>query len=161
MPYLVTVEQLPEQPILSIRDRRPISAIPAFMGEAFGALFRHLGTLRVSPTGPPFAIYHAFGPDTVDAEICVPVEGMYPVAGTIHARILPATQVARTVHIGAYEDLGAAYEAVMAWVSTHPFEASGPAQERYLTGPGDGARAAAYRTEVEQPITPVKVAASV
>ena len=161
MHYIVTVEQLPEQPILSIRDQRPIGAITEFMGEAFGALYRHLGMLRGSTSGPPFAIYHAFGPDTMDAEICVPVEGTYPVTGRIQARILPATQVARTVHIGPYDDLGAAYEAVTAWVSTHPFEASGPVQERYQTGPGDGASAATYRTEVEQPITPLRVAASV
>ena len=77
----------------------------------------------------------------------------------IQSRTLPAMTVARTLHVGRYEDLGAAYGAVSAWVTRHGFEGAGPLQERYLDGPGDGSAPSGYRTEIEMPIIPLLVAA--
>ena len=66
--------------------------------------------------------------------------------------------VARTLHVGPYEDLGAAYRALTEWIDRNGLEAAGPVQERYLNGPGDGATPAEYRTEVEIPVVPGAVA---
>jgi effector-binding domain-containing protein len=158
MDYLIATRELPKQPIVSMRDRRPQQELPAFLGEAFGALFGKLGLLGVAPSGPPFVIYHEFGPDGVDAEVCLPIAEAVTGISEPRSRVLPPVTVASTLHVGRYEKLTAAYAALMEWIRRHEFEAAGPAQERYLSGPGDGVLPEEYRTELEIPIVPAAAA---
>jgi effector-binding domain-containing protein len=159
MDYLVATHHLEPQAILSIRDRRPLGDVPAFIKAAFVDLFGRLRLLAVSPSGPPFVIYHEFGTDFIDAEVSVPIDRSISAAGRVVSRIVPAMTVARTVHVGAYEALDDAYAAVSDWIGDHGFEAAGPIQERYLNGPGDHVAPSDYRTEIEIPILPSMVAA--
>jgi effector-binding domain-containing protein len=152
MDYPIAVQDLEAQPIISIRGRHSQAEIPAFLGRSFGLLFGHLKLLGVEPAGPPFVIYHAFGPVGIDAEVCVPVATVVSAAGGVQARVLPSMTVAGTLHIGPYEALGAAYDAIQDWTRGHGFEAAGPMRERYLNGPGDNVSPAEYRTEVEVPV---------
>jgi effector-binding domain-containing protein len=152
MDYVIATLELAQQPIVSIRDRRPQPDLPGFLGEAFGELFGRLGLLGVQPAGHPFVIYHEFGAEGIDAEVCVPVPDSVSATASIQARILPAMTVAHTLHVGPYEDLGVAYGALMDWIRRSGLEPAGPVQERYLNGPGDLVPPAEYRTEVEIPI---------
>ncbi|MGZ8515150.1 MAG: GyrI-like domain-containing protein [Candidatus Limnocylindrales bacterium] len=161
MDYVIAKRELPQQPIVSIRDRCAQGDIPGFVGTAFGELFGRLGLLGVEPAGPPFVIYHEFGPDGVDAEVSVPIAQAVSATGRIKARVLPAVTVAGTLHVGPYDDLGAAYAALTEWIRSNGFEATGPFQERYLNGPGDQVSPAEYRTEVEIPIVAAAVAVPV
>ncbi len=160
MEYVIASRELASQGILSIRDRIPPTDIPMFLQDAFGELFGRLGLLGVPPAGHPFVIYHAFGPSEMDAEVCVPIAGPAQATGRIKSRELAATTVARTLHVGPYEDLGAAYRALTDWIERNGLEAAGPVQERYLNGPGDAASPADFRTEVEIPIAPAAVSVS-
>ena len=157
MDYVIATYALEPQSIVSIRDRRKRIDLPGFLKEAFPELFRRLGILGVSPAGPPFVIYHAFGTEDVDAEVCVPVDQAVSATGTIQSRVLPEVTVARTLHVGRYEDLGIAYAALSDWIRRNGFEAAGPFQERYLDGPGDNVAPSEYRTEIEMPIVPLVV----
>ena len=158
MEYVIATRDLAEQPIVSIRDRRRHMDIPTFLREAFGALFGRLGMLGVTPASPPFVIYHEFGPDEIDAEVCVPIAETAPESEEVRSRVLPAMQVAGTLHVGRYEKLTEAYAALTEWIARNGLEASGPVQERYLNGPGDTDVPEEYRTEVEIPIAPAVVA---
>ena len=160
MDYTVVRRDLPQQPIVSIRDRRPAQALPGFLAEAFGEMYGQLGVLGVGPAGPPFVIYHEFGPELIDAEVAIPISRPVLSEGRVQARVLPAATVASTLHVGPYEALGAAYTAVTDWIAVNTCEAAGPFQERYLNGP-DQATPAEYRTEVEVPIVPIRVAVPV
>jgi effector-binding domain-containing protein len=161
MTYSIATHDLARQPIVSIRERHERADLPAFLGGAFGRLFSRLEELGVSPAGPPIVMYHQFGLDDVDAEVCVPIDQTIATSGPIQARVLPAVTVAGTVHVGRYEDLRAAYAALTEWLMRSGFDAAGPVQERYLRGPGDGVQPADYRTVVEIPIVrqPVSVPA--
>jgi effector-binding domain-containing protein len=97
----------------------------------------------------------------IDAEVSVPFGAPIAASGKIESRVLPAMTVARTVHLGPYENLGAAYTALWSWIRSHGFEVAGPVQERYLNGPGDRIASNEYRTEIEMPIVPLVVAAPV
>lgn len=152
MGYSIAVHDLASQPIISIRGRHAETEIPGFLARSFGLLFGHLKLLGVDPAGPPFVIYHAFGPAGIDAEVCVPVASPVSAEGGVESRILPATTVARTLHVGPYEELGAAYDAVSDWIRGRGFELAGPMRERYLNGPGDNVSTTEYRTEVEIPV---------
>ncbi len=158
MEYVIATRELAAQAVLSIRDRQAASDVPAFLSGAFGELFGRLGLLGVPPAGHPFVIYHAFGPADMDAEVCVPIAQAASATGRIQSRELPAMTVARTLHVGPYEGLGATYRALTEWIERNGLGAAGPVQERYLNGPGDGVGPAEYRTEVEITIVPSAVA---
>ncbi|MGZ8437128.1 MAG: GyrI-like domain-containing protein [Candidatus Limnocylindrales bacterium] len=158
MDYVIATRELGPESVLSIRERRSSPDIPGFLSGAFGELFGRLGLLGVQPAGHPFVIYHAFGPNDIDAEVCVPIAEGVSATGRIRSRELPAVTVARTLHVGPYDDLGAAYRALTEWINRNGLEAAGPVQERYLNGPGDGAAPTEYRTEVEIPVVPAAVA---
>jgi effector-binding domain-containing protein len=158
MEYVVATHELPAQPIFSIRERQAPPDIPAFLSGAFGELFGRLGLLGIPPAGHPFVIYHAFGPADMDAEVCVPMAEAASATGRMQSRETPAMTVARTLNVGPYEELGAAYRALTEWIERNGLEAAGPVQERYLNGPGDGVGPGEFRTEVEIPIVPAAVA---
>jgi effector-binding domain-containing protein len=157
MRYEVTTQDVPDEPILSVRDRVAMSRLPGFIGQSYQALYGRLGELGVPATGAPFVIYHAFGPGEVDAEVCVPLA--YQVAGSaaMVSRVLLAGLVARTLHLGAYDGLGAAYTELTEWIGDHGFEATGAARERYLNQPGPGVARADCVTEIDIPITAARV----
>lgn len=159
MEYVIATRELGAQDVFSIRDRLAPTEIPTFLQGAFGELFGRLGLLGVEPAGHPFVIYHAFGPSEMDAEVCVPIAQPASATGRMVSRQLPALTVARTLHVGPYEELGAAYRALTDWIERNGFQTSGPVQERYLNGPGEGVGPAEFRTEVEIPI--VRAAAAV
>jgi effector-binding domain-containing protein len=161
MEYDVAIIDYEEQRIISIRDRREQQAISHFIGRSFDELFGHLRLLGVEPAGPPFVAYHEFGPHEIDAEVCVPVGGSVEASGRVRTRLLPAMTVARTLHVGPYEQLGEAYRAIGDWAERRHLEGTGPLRERYLNGPGQVASPAEYRTEIELPIDAAAVAAPV
>jgi effector-binding domain-containing protein len=160
MTYEFATHQIPTTGIISIRDQIVPDAFPAFLGGAFPELFEFVGRHGIATLGHPFVMYHAFGPDVIDAEVCVPVAAPGPTTDRIQARTLPATEVVRTLHIGPYEELGSAYAALTEWVSDHGFVSGAPVRERYLTGVTDDVPPSAYRTELDMPIEPAATAAA-
>ena len=161
MDYHFGTHEVAPQPIVSIRERHLTSDMPRFLGESFGILFGRLEEVGIRPAGPPFAIYHEFGKDTIDAEVCVPVPAIVVGGDVFESHELPAATVVRTIHVGPYTELGGAYEAINGWIEAHDMRATGPVRERYLNGPGDGLEPAAYVTEVEIPILPARIPAFV
>ncbi len=159
MRYEVSTHEVPDQPILSVRQRLPMADLPGFIGQSYQEMYRHLGELGVEPSGAPLVIYHAFGPGDVDAEVSVPVAYPVEASGRMTSRVLPAGTVARTLHQGPYNELGAAYTELTEWVGDHGFEAVGPASERYLNEPGPDVLPTGYLTEIDIPVAPAKVAA--
>ena len=157
MGYDIIQEELHRQPIVSVREQLEQQELPAFFGRAFGELYAHLGRHGVPPRGEPFMIYHAFGPDGIDAEVCLPVPTVVPGTERVTYRERPAVTVAETLHVGPYDELGGAYQALTEWIADHGFATAGPVRERYLNEPGPGVPPATYRTIVQIPIEPVAV----
>lgn len=155
MAYEMSVVDVPETHVIAIRGAHPAADVPAFIGTAFDDLFGHLGRLGIEPAGPPFVLYHAFGPHGVDADVCVPVAGPIATGGRIETHLLPPATCVRTLHVGPYAALSGAYAALTEWVDDHAFRPDGPVRERYLNGPGDTTTPDEYRTEIEMPVAPV------
>jgi effector-binding domain-containing protein len=157
MAYEFTTHEIPAMDILFVRDAVAADGFPAFLGGAFPELYAHVERHRITPAGHPFVIYHAFGPDRIDAQVCAPILGPASGGGRLQIGTIPAATVVRTSHVGRYEDLGSAYAALSEWVADHRLTPGGPIRERYLTGVGDGVPPEAYRTELDQPIEPAPV----
>lgn len=99
-------------------------------------------------------MYHdpEFKEDDLDVEIGIPVAEPVPGQDRITGGELPPGPVAYTVHAGPYNEIGAAYRAVMAWIQAHGHESAGPPREVYLVGPGQARDENEYRTELNWPI---------
>jgi effector-binding domain-containing protein len=139
------IVQLAPQPTVAVRLQ------PAWETLDIGALFDHhipqiarrLGALGLAPGGPPYARYHAFGPDGVDVELGFPVAAP-PYAlpslaevppGDVGQTELPGGPAAVTTHVGGYEGLSATYDRLAAWIGAEGRAAAGGPWESYRDNP--------------------------
>jgi DNA-binding transcriptional MerR regulator len=77
-------------------------------------------------SGPPIMIYHdeEFNPARVDVEAAWPVSDPAVATGT-----LPSCRAAAVMHVGPYDQLCQAYEAVFAWINGNGYRTAGPLRE--------------------------------
>ena len=123
------------QPVLSIRARTPVQDLPALFGKVYGTIGQYLGELRQQPAGAPFTAYYNMDMQDLDVEIGFPVAGPLPGKGEVMAGEIPAGRYAACLHIGPYNAIGAAYDALQVWLTEHGYEAMGVSYEFYLNDP--------------------------
>lgn len=157
MTYDISTHETPARSVVSIRARIAPADIATFVGRSFGDLYGHLGLLGVQPSGEPLVVYHAFDPDGIDAEVCVPITAEVSATGRIVSHVLPGGLVAETLHVGPYDELSTAYKALTEWIRQSDLEVTGPVRERYLNAPGEDVPPAEYRTLIEMPVAPALV----
>lgn len=151
MNYEVHVKQSPPEHVVTKRSHTTIAAISATIGDALQSVATTL-TPPDTFRGAPFALYHGdIEPEDVDIEVGFPVAPGATAAGDV--RDLPGGPVAYTVHVGPYESIGDAYEALYGWLRLHGLDPSGPPREIFLVGPGQATKPEDYRTEIEVPVT--------
>lgn len=155
MTYAVTVHDVAEATVVSIRGWVPDGMLADFFGKSLFELTRVTSSAGAVTRGSPFAIYHAFSEAGSDIEVALPVTGWVVVTPPATCRTVPAMRVARTVHLGPYGRLTHAYAAVQEWIAEHGYKSTGPVQEHYLTGPD--ALPEDYWTVVEIPISPALI----
>ena len=132
------------------RGEMPLSEMAAWLAGAFSTVGGYLKDNSVVPSGPPFARY-AF------LDGCAAVEAGFPVPYEVAARngveasVLPDGPAAITTHVGRYEDLDRAYEAIHTWLDRHGYAEAGPHWEVYFTDPNTEPDVSRWRTDVVQP----------
>ena len=125
--YDVATSHVDEQPYVSRTKRVLVPDLEPFIIDTF----RELGRDEVCEAG--FVLYHG----AVNSEEDGPVEVCVPRADG--DRRLPAGEIAFTEISGEqclFPQILGAYEAVYRWAKERGREASGPAREIYLRGPG-------------------------
>lgn len=149
--YDVVLKQIEPLKVVAARD-----VIPTYsdVDKLFGTVFGHLGQHRAKPAGPLLAIYYdeEYRERDVDVEAAVPVAESLPGGEQVTVQELPGGEMASLIHKGAYQTIGEAYAALMAWVEASGYNVAGPNREIYLTGPGDADDPADYVTEVQLPV---------
>lgn len=150
MNYQVHIKQQPQAHVVTKRTHTTLAKIGDTMSSTLATIAAEV-TPPGAARGVPFAIYYnePFKPDDIDVELGVPIAAGASVptaAGAI--KELPGGPVAYTVHVGSYESIGAAYDALFGWLETHGMQAKGPPREIYLVGPGQGTKPEEYRTEI-------------
>jgi effector-binding domain-containing protein len=151
----VTLKKVEPMTIASIRE-----VIPGYqdMGAHFGEILAHLGTNRIAPTGPAFAIYYDEGYKEKDihVESAVPVGSGTPSGARVKVRELPGVaQVASLTLQGSYEGLSDAYGRLLGWIQAQGYRIVGPNREIYLQGPGPDYEPPEYLTELQFPVQKV------
>jgi effector-binding domain-containing protein len=116
-------------------------ASPDEMGQhqpaAFGAVAGYLGRIGIPITGPAVSRYEPAEGGRFRVSSGFVVEGDFATGDGVEHQRLPECEVGRTVHVGRYEKLGEAYDALRRGVreAGREVEESGTMWEEYLTGP--------------------------
>lgn len=148
MTYQIEIVELREQPAAVVHGHADSGHIGQFLEKAFSDVAAVVAAEHLTYTGAPFGRYTPTGDGGFDVEAGFPVSGPAVAAGAVEIITLPGGLVARTLHRGSYEGIGAAYEATGAWVQQHGFIVAGAPWETYLDGP----EVPTPRTEVYFPV---------
>lgn len=154
MTYDVHLAEVRTQPTAVVRAHVQADDIADFLAGAFAEVMAVLERQQLAPVGPPFGRY-TVGDDGFEVESGFPTSGAVAPSGRVVPSELPGGTVATTLHAGAYDQVGDAYEAATSWLTEHGMVASGVPWEAYLDGPD----VAEPRTEVFVPCRPVETTA--
>ena len=127
--------------------------LPWYLG-ALGELHAMLDARGVRPSGPEGGIYagELFTDERGQATVFVPTATEIQRLGRVEPVVVPAAELAVTVHPGSLADVDTAYGALAAYVASHALRVDGPIREYYLVGRQDTADQNAWRTEICWPI---------
>jgi DNA-binding transcriptional MerR regulator len=144
-----------EQPVLSVRDtlvwneRHAVSGVSQSLGE----VYNFIQAKSVATNGAPMLTYPC--PDhkeTVEVSSCVPITGYPSLEGRVERVVLPAAELAYTVHRGGYDTLDDTLIKLLRWVLHQQLEIVGDAREVFLEHPITVSNPKKYRTELAIPI---------
>lgn len=149
----LTVRTAPALTVGAVRGTVDRSEVLHWYSDAMAELRRALVAQNLVPTGPPGGLYdnELFTEDRGEALVYVPVSGLAP-TGRALQQVLPAVDLAVTVHAGPHDDIDLTYGTLGRWVSAHALAIAGPVRETYLVGPVDTPDSSRWRTEIGWPI---------
>jgi effector-binding domain-containing protein len=108
------------------------------IGRSYQALYARVADAGVIPIGPPFVMYHLEQSDPGvrwDMDVCVPISAPISASPQFDYMELAATRVVSLLHIGPYDTLGKAYDAIESYIADKELDVSGPPREFYLSPP--------------------------
>lgn len=146
------VKEKQSQPVASVRVKCKPADIGATLATVYPEIGAHLNAIGSRMTGLPFSRYHAFTADEVDVEAGFPVAKPIAEKGRIKNGELPAGKVVQAWHVGPYEKLSDAHEALRAHLAKKGLKARGGLWEVYWTDPGMVPDSAKWRTQLFAPI---------
>ena len=154
MGYVVETGTEPRQVYAAVRATVRMSEMGERMGPLFGKLFGWLGQAGIEATGAPWARYLTVGPDEVELEIGAPVAREVDGGDGIISGVRPACDIAWTVHVGPYDQMEPAYQAVLSWISANGRMIAGAGWEFYETDPDQEPDPTKWRTRIVYPLAP-------
>lgn len=151
--YEVETRNLDAQPTLVVRGKVAMAEIKDFLERAYHLIAERTAECGAHFAGPPFARYRPLDAEFSEFEVEAgfPVIVQVPCSGEVEPSELPAGPAAVTYHVGPYDEMKPAYDAVLAWVEEQGVVADGPAWEVYHSDPSAEPDPAGWRTEIIQP----------
>jgi len=150
--YTIEVKDVKPQGIVSIRTSCTAASIGNALAEILPEVWRYIRKSGIYPSGPPFTRYHGYTDQLVDLEGGMPVSDPLPGEGRIKFSELPGGTVVSTMHVGPYEKLPEAHDALHLWMREEGKEPAGPQWEVYWTDPGKEPDPSKRKTELMWPI---------
>lgn len=152
MAYEILTANLPASEAVAIRTTLGMSEMQGFLNEAFLELSQVIRNGGANTVGPPFVRYYSFTPEAVDFEAVMTCDQKVPVSGRVKPLHLDAAEAAIVRHVGRYDKMKPAYDAITQWMQNngkHPTEAP---REVYVTTGAEVPDPSEWVTLVEQPI---------
>lgn len=146
-------KSLPATHYIYVPRQCPAPEIASAMGSGFGEVFGFVGEAGVMPLSMPMSLYPAMPAAEVSfhAAVMVSAEDAAKVTGNIMAAELPAGEVMMVTHVGPYDKMYEAHQALWAHMEAEGIPAAMPVFEVYIDDPGQVAPDA-LRTEVYRAI---------
>jgi len=138
------------QPVTTatIRSVVAVDDLTAHFDRAFRLLAEAISAQGVTITGPAFSLYHDHPGETTDCEVGFPTDRPVREEGDVRPGSLPGGRVARLVHHGGYERLGATWDQLQGWLVGHHERPTDVLWEVYVTEPSPDMGPADLRTEL-------------
>lgn len=152
MAYEILTANLPASEAVAIRTTIPMPELQDFFNGAFLELNEVIRAGGGQTVGPPFVRYYSVTANAVDVEAVMTVDQKVPVSGRVKPLHLNAAQAAIVRHVGRYDKMKPAYDAINQWMANngkHPIEAP---REVYVTTGAEVPDPSEWVTLVEQPI---------
>ncbi len=146
--YDVAIRTEPDYRLVSLSSTTSVDSMIHDGAALMYRLFDELSTLGIAPCDPFMCINET--PDAKGAFVvhaCTGVNTQTPIAAPVEFKDVRGGPAAWLTHVGAYEELGVAYHAGLAWVQQHGHEQRGALREIYRNDPAN--------TPTEQLITEV------
>ncbi len=128
-----------------------VAEIGPWLGKTYGAVAGLLAGRQAGPAGPPFARYHLLGEGRFEVEAGFPASRPIEGHDDVQPSELPGGQVAVTMHVGPYDQMQPAYQALETWVAEQGGELAGDPWEVYFSDPSTEPDPATWRTLIVQP----------
>lgn len=135
MSYHCELKTQAPQPALSVRTHATAQDLPSLFGRVYGGIMQYLQELGEQPAGMPFAAYYSLDMENLDVEVGFPVAHKVNGKGEIQASEFPGGRLASVLHLGPYDQVGPAYDALLQWIKDHGLETTGVVYELYYSGP--------------------------
>jgi effector-binding domain-containing protein len=135
MSYQCELIERTAQPVLSVRTRGAVKDLPGILGRSYGTIGAYLGCLGQMPAGAPFAAYYNEDMQNLDLEIGFPVAKKLPGQGEIQAGEIPGGKAVSCMHVGPYDQVKPAYEALGKFMQAKGYQGTGVCYEMYLNDP--------------------------
>jgi effector-binding domain-containing protein len=107
--------------------------VPAYLSQAYGEVYKHIGEQGTESKGPGFAIWHQ--PAAVlageIAEVAVPVARAVASSATVKVYELPEALVAFAVRQGEAGNFAQLHAALLDWIEANNYLVIGPYREIY------------------------------
>lgn len=119
--YQVNEINWPEKKFFTQRARLGFDKLKDFFSQSYGAIYGQLGKMGIQPTEMPCAIYYSLDEkkQETDMAAAVPVKTDVPDIKGFERVTIPASKVLTVTHIGPYETMMPAYEALDSYVAEH------------------------------------------
>ena len=155
MEYDVIIKEIAPEHLASTRGTYPIAQLPEVMGREFGRIMGALQAEGIQPSGGVLAVYHGWTEETVDVELAATIRGVFfpqDAKRGVKPSMVPGGKVLFTVHVGHYDQIAAAYEAMQEHARVNGLELADMMWERYLTDPAVEPDLNKHVTEVYWPL---------
>jgi effector-binding domain-containing protein len=152
MGYEILTANLPESEGVAIRTTIPMTELQDFFNRAFLELSEVIRAGGAYPVGPPFVRYYSVTSQSVDVEAVMTCDKKVAVSGRVKPLHLNASQAAVVRHVGRYDKLKPAYDAITQWMSNNGKQAIEAPREVYVTTIAEVPDPSEWVTLVEQPI---------
>jgi effector-binding domain-containing protein len=148
----VEIVELETVRFAAIRSVVAAEDVPDFMSDALSLVAGALREAGIAPAGPPFTRYFSLSAEGLDIAAGFPVAEPFLGAGVVHPGELPAGPAAVATHVGPYQGLEAAWNALRERASAMGRLLGDDPWEVYFIGPGSGVDEAEWRTELVWPL---------
>ena len=152
MTYTIELVDLEPIPVLFGSATCAASDLGVTYARLIPATGKYAMKVRAEMAGPPFSRCTDLRANDRDVDAGIVIDREVPSGDGITCGYLSSGVHAMTLHVGPYDALSKAYEALFEWIQNNGKEATGPPFEFYVNDPGCVDSPDLYETEVYLPI---------